>query len=190
MQLSRFGVMLSMIMLGPGISPSVPAAAQADNNPAQQHDERIDLHTFSNPGQVVVSHLDLDLTVDFEHRQLKGIAILDFRRQPGCPPDAPLALDTRELTVDSVGARDAGAPATTPYSPARFEVGRSDPILGSRLAIALPPGATQVRIVYRTEPSATALQWLEPALTAGKQRPFLFTQSQAIHARSWIPLQD
>src|SRR5207244_2402156 len=47
-----------------------------------------------------------------------------------------------------------------------------------------------VRITYTTSPDATGLQWLEPSQTASGRFPYLLTQSQEIHARSWIPLQD
>src|SRR5256886_8052081 len=66
----------------------------------------------------------------------------------------------------------------------------TDPVLGTPLKIRLTPGTNRVTVRYSTWPGASGLQWLDPPQTAGKKRPFLFTQSQAIHARSWIPLQD
>ena len=60
----------------------------------------------------------------------------------------------------------------------------------SRLTIKLGANSDQVRFLTIQSPSAGALQWLEPSLTAGKSHPFLFTQSQAIQARTWVPLQD
>ena len=42
---------------------------------------------------------------------------------------------------------------------------------------------------FKTSPEATALQWLDPSQTADKEQPYLFTQCQAIHARSLVPCQ-
>lgn len=44
-------------------------------------------------------------------------------------------------------------------------------------------------ISFSTMPKSTALQFLDPSQTAGGRHPYLFTQCQAIHARSFIPCQ-
>lgn len=181
--------LLSFAILGLRVvDPPSPRASRVEED-AHGRPARFDSHSFGNPDQIRVHHVDLDLTVDFDHHILKGTVVLDLERQPGCPADAPLVLDTRELTIEQVGLHQSGA-ATGTFTPTTFRLDSSDPILGSRLAITLGASADQVRIRYQTNPSAGAIQWLEPSLTVGKARPFLFTQSQAIHARTWIPLQD
>jgi leukotriene-A4 hydrolase len=152
-------------------------AASCSKPTAMQNVQR-DIHSFSNPEQVRVKHLDLDCDVLFDKRILKGAATLTLDRRDGA---APLVLDTRNLIIEKVEAGGAEA---------KFSLGATDPILGAPLTITLPTSAATVRITYSTSPEASALQWLDPPQTAGKKRPFLFTQSQAIHARSWIPLQD
>jgi leukotriene-A4 hydrolase len=167
----------------------LPISASGDDRPPRHADGDRDRHSYGNPEQVRVFQVFIDLEVDFEHQVLKGAATLDFRRQPGCPAGAPLVVDTRGLSVDEVGERKLEL-VPRPFTPTQFRLGPADPILGAPLSINLDPSASQVRIVYHTSPAAGALQWLPPALTAGKAHPFLFTQSQAIQARTWIPLQD
>jgi len=142
-----------------------------------------DVHSFATPDDVRVRHVDLDITTDFDARQIRGTATLGVELRVA---GKPLVLDTRGLTVDAVEASTDG----TAFAETPFELGKPDPILGQALTIQLPKAARAVRIKYATGPNATALQWLSPAQTAGKKHPLLFTQSEAIDARSWVPLQD
>ena len=142
-----------------------------------------DVHSYANPPAVRVRHVDLDWNVLFDQKILKGTATLTIERTS---QTEPLVVDTRDLKIEKVETSVNGRQ----YRPATFTVGTSDKILGAPLTIPLPARATRVRIHYSTSPGASGLQWLAPAQTAGKKDPFMFTQSQAIHARSWIPLQD
>ena len=143
-----------------------------------------DVHSYANPGEVRVGHAALDLEVLFGERILRGTAELSLARLD--PSARTLRLDTRGLEVAAVETSDG----RSGWSAASFEIGDADPILGAPLTIPLRPGDDRVRIAYATRPSASGLQWLAPPQTAGRRHPFLFSQSQAIHARSWIPIQD
>jgi leukotriene-A4 hydrolase len=160
-------------------------AAPEPAMPARTHDE----HSYAEPDTVRISHLALDLAVDFDKKQLSGTATLDLVWHD--LQAHPLVLDTRDLTISKV----EGSADTDNWVPMTYALAARDPIFGSKLTIAMPPSENgrqmrQVRITYATSPQASGLQWLEPSMTEGKQLPFMFSQSEAIHARSWIPLQD
>ena len=139
---------------------------------------RLDPHSYTDSSQPQTRTLRWRARVDFERHVLDAEATLVFH-QPG---GGALDLDTRGLDVHAV-TDAAGAPLA-------FALDAPDPVLGARLRVTLPEGSPSITVRYRTSPEATALQWLSPAQTAGKREPFLFSQCQAIHARSVVPLQD
>jgi len=144
-----------------------------------------DVHSYSNPQAVKVRHVDLDWNVLFDKKVLQGTATLSVERTSN-EQNAPLILDTRDLNIEKIETSNNNAK----FTPTKFSVGAADKILGAPLTVELPANAKFVRIYYSTSPNASGLQWLAPEQTAGKKTPFMFSQAQAIHARSFIPLQD
>ncbi len=143
----------------------------------------VDYHSFANTDDYRTTHIDLEFTVDFERKVLLGEARLHLERLNQA--SNPLVLDTRDLAIKSVLAGINDDLADVPFS-----IGENSADLGAPLIIEMPADATRVVVRYETAPDALALQWLEPRQTAGKRHPFLYTQAQSIHARSFIPLQD
>ncbi len=161
-------------------TPATPAAKPAPAATAAVVDE----HSYAEPGKVVITDLALDLALDFDAKTLAGTATLSLDWKDKAA--TALLLDTRDLTIEKVEGGDGKGG----WQPLTFKLAAADPVLGSKLSIDTPNRNPQVRVTYRTSPQASGLQWLEPAMTEGKQLPFMFSQSQQIHARSWVPLQD
>jgi leukotriene-A4 hydrolase len=140
----------------------------------------IDPHSYARHDEVSVHHIDLFLTVDFDKKALYGLARLHYKIHK---PGSALVLDIgKGLEVEAV--KDDNA------LEAVYRFGEEDDILGRYLEIDIEDNSAFVEVHYHTNQDAAALQWLSPNQTHGKMKPFLFTQSQAILARTWIPLQD
>ena len=139
-----------------------------------------DPHSYAKPNAVFIKHIDLDLSVDFGAKKLSGWANLTIVNQTDSDK---LLLDSHDLSVTKVTLDEN-------ESETHFALGSKDPVLGQPLSIDVKPGTKSVKIYYHTSPEAAALQWLTPEQTSSGEHPFLFTQSEAILARTWIPCQD
>ncbi|MBO9623639.1 MAG: M1 family metallopeptidase [Sphingomonas sp.] len=157
---------------------ALPALAQQAPAPILTTPEAKDVWTHAQPQAARVTHVDLNLDVDFQSQTLAGTAALDVLAAKGTKE---IVLDVDDLVVESV---------TCPKGkPLAFTVGPRDAETGSALTVQLD-GNSRILVRYRTRPGASALQWLAPELTAGKAKPYLFSQGQPINNRSWIPTQD
>jgi leukotriene-A4 hydrolase len=168
------------------------AASAIDPGPI---DPAFDYHSYANVDQFRTTHLDLDLRVDFSFKTIAGSVTLELKRLD--PRSTQLVLDTKDLMILDVTQKatdvlGATAKNQTIWVSRPFHLEKPDPILGSALVIELPPskkGTESIKIDYETLESSSALQWLTEKQTA-RHKPFLYTESEPIGARSWIPLQD
>ncbi|WP_276368010.1 M1 family metallopeptidase [Chryseolinea sp. H1M3-3] len=138
-----------------------------------------DSHSFSKPSEARVTHLHWVATIDFSSKTITATATW----QIAAAGDAKeIIFDTKDLSIEKV-LLDNDQVAT-------YKLTDAVPTFGQALAVGIERDTKTVSIFYKTSPDAEALQWLSPQQTAGKKNPFLFTQSQAILARSWVPCQD
>ncbi len=146
-----------------------------------------DAYSFARPLEARVSHVSLDLALDFAAKAVVGKAVLDVIARPGIDT---VVLDTDGLEIASV-TDAAGRPLAWQLGQ-RVE-GGEDSLHGAPLTVRLGAADTaearKIVISYRA-PDADALQWLSPEQTAGGKHPYLLSQGQPTLNRSWIPTQD
>ncbi len=142
--------------------------------------DALDTLTYARPQEARVTHVALDLDLDFAAKRVGGTAVLDVLARPGAEE---IVLDINGLQIDSV--TDATGRALD------YSIGDHVDEAGKGAPLTIRMGdARRIRIAYRSGPDAAALQWLTPEQTSGGELPFLFSQGQAILNRTWIPTQD
>ena len=139
----------------------------------------IDPHSYTDSTHPFTTHISLSLYFDFSSSTILSSALLSL----SSPHTGPLFLDTRSLSISSVIDPQTRTPI--PFSLSS----EPDLIKGSLLTLSLSD-QSQVLISFTTSPNSSALQWLAPPQTFNKTSPFVYTQCQAIHARSIFPCQD
>eukprot|EP00178_Gracilaria_changii_P015912 TRINITY_DN4472_c0_g1_i3.p1 TRINITY_DN4472_c0_g1~~TRINITY_DN4472_c0_g1_i3.p1 ORF type:complete len:450 (+),score=43.73 TRINITY_DN4472_c0_g1_i3:146-1495(+) len=142
--------------------------------------------SHSWPGVHFTDNICIYMTIDFENRRLTGRAIYTFRK---LQPSENVSLDIRGIDVKSVTTADG--------TPIPYNAKEDESPVGGMLSIQVPQCDSptfQVCVSYETDgcgggsPAGGACDWLTPEQAAGQ--PFMFTQAQAIHARSIFPCQD
>jgi leukotriene-A4 hydrolase len=137
----------------------------------------VDPHSYTDLDQGRIKHIDFQIQVDFMKRCLQVQALYTLDQ----PIEGSFFMDTWDLNVSRVHSDGKTID---------WEIDKSDPILGERLHLKDLNGTSTFSIDLTTSPGASALQWLEPHQTSGEKNPFLYSQCQAIHARSIFPCQD
>ena len=145
-------------------------------------DSVFDNHSYANINQIRTKHLHLDLDVNFENRTVYGVARHEMEN---FGTDTAI-FDIKGLEIQKITIGKGKEKETN------FMIGQwdKDSILGQPLLVSITPETKYINIYYKTTDKTEAIDWLDPALTAGKEHPYMYTQGQAILTRSWIPLQD
>ncbi|EDW75514.2 uncharacterized protein Dwil_GK23897, isoform A [Drosophila willistoni] len=147
----------------------------------------VDPSSYSQPELITTEHSFFNWKVDFEGTKLQGS--VQHRFNVLANNLEKILLDVRDINVKNATLLAGGNEV-----PINYFISDAVEDMGQKLTLELPAGTAKgslnVRIDYETSNSASALQWLNPAQTLGKEHPYMFSQCQAIHARSVLPCQD
>jgi aminopeptidase N len=170
MSISR--TFVALVIIAAAFGCGEPAANDSKSQAILDMKRATDFHSYSQPEEAVVTHLNWSASVNFEDRIIRATAIYDIATSETAER---ILLDCVDLTIEAVAVDG---------KPVDWSMGPEQDFIGQPLSIPVQPSSKRISIQYSSAPSAGALLWVE-----GEQ-PFLFTQSQAILARTWIPCQD
>ncbi|PVI04444.1 leukotriene A-4 hydrol [Periconia macrospinosa] len=144
-----------------------------------------DPNTLSNYHNFVTRQTTADFEIDFEKKILKGGVTLGLESLTE-KETKEIVLDTSFLDITDVKVDGKDV---------KWSVGDRVEPYGAPLNITLDEGVSKgttidVSIKLSTTEKCTALQWMAPEQTSNKKQPYMFSQCQAIHARSVFPCQD
>ena len=131
-----------------------------------------DPHTWSKPNEARVKHLEWKAEVNFDAHTISAVALYTIENITGTDT---IIFDTKGLSISEVLVDDV--PVSVTISPDKEYI-------GSALYVPIQKNSKDVMITYTTSPDAEALLWVDG------DKPFHFSQSQAILARTWVPCQD
>ncbi|SCU88509.1 LADA_0E10572g1_1 [Lachancea dasiensis] len=158
------------------VKPRLPAVLER-RRPAQSPET--DYSTLSNYQSFKVEHSKLDWKVSFDIKTISGEVQYDLR---SLKQESQICLDTSFLEVHEVLINGIAT---------AFQLDTRKEPLGSRLVVASSqplPESFKLTCKFSTTERCTALQWLGEHQTSGK--PYVFSQLEAIHARSLFPCFD
>ncbi|KAI1154454.1 leukotriene A-4 hydrolase [Nemania diffusa] len=144
-----------------------------------------DPNTLANYGEWLTRHTTINLKINFEKQRLEGSVLLELESLTD-KKSQEIILDTNHLSVLSVKSNSAD-----------LQWALKDPVApyGSPLHVSVPEGVSQgdtlkLDIALETTKHCVGLQWMTPAQTGNKKHPYVYSQCQAILARSIFPCQD
>ncbi|KAL2002046.1 hypothetical protein VTN02DRAFT_728 [Thermoascus thermophilus] len=144
-----------------------------------------DPNTLSNYNNWISTHVTANLDILFDQQKLAGNVIHKLKSITN-GESRDIILDTNHLDIGEIKVNGKQSewellPRLEPYG------------TGLKIKLDSPVGlneTVEVDISVKTTEKCTALQWLTPAQTSNKKHPYMFSQCQAIHARSIFPCQD
>ncbi|XP_067851298.1 aminopeptidase RNPEPL1 isoform X2 [Heptranchias perlo] len=151
----------------------------------------IDIASASNFQHFQIQHFHLELDINFPSREIEAVEVLDLVCLK--PEIQSLVLDSHQsLLIRSINAKCLCNSGENNWPLSH----RLDPFTdyGSSLVITLPAAIKPHRnfqiIIKYTTSDGPAIWWLDPELTSGNSKPFLFTHGHSVCNRSFFPCFD
>ena len=144
-----------------------------------------DISTFSNYEIVKQTRIEVNFNIDFTQKVVHGTAKIYLT---ALEDGEVIVLDTRALKIYSVIDSDTGEELDYILDEVYELDANGIPLKiykefnkGDELAVL---------IKYDTTDNGSAVQFLDPEQTTGKQYPYMFTQCESILCRELLPTQD